>query len=491
MVWPRPRSARLEVIDLPGHAPIEALLAALDAQPHPAVLDSAAGGRPWGRHTVLACRPVARVRLADGRLTGPAGAVLADDADGLWAALGRLSRGVALAGPAPRAGYAPGWIGYLGYELGRWVERLPGRAVRDTPLPDLHLAFYDAILLGDALTGGWQLRRLVFDDPPAGAGLAAEALGELYRRAAAAGPPGGSSTAAEAPCSGTHSPASPVLASRAESNFTPAAYRQAVARAVEYIAAGDIFQVNLSQRLTVPDAPPPLATYLALRRRNPAAYAGYLPIDTPAGRCTLVSSSPELFLRVAGREVLTRPIKGTRPRGRDEGHDAHLAGQLLASAKDNAELAMIIDLLRNDLGRVCEYGSVRVTEPRCLETHPTVHHLVGTVTGRLREGLGVFDLLRASFPGGSITGAPKIRAMEIIDEIEPVARGPYTGCLGLADVAGRSEWNILIRTIVHDRGRALVQAGGGIVADSDPAAEHQETLDKARALLEAIAAARR
>ncbi|MDK1011622.1 MAG: anthranilate synthase component I family protein, partial [Actinomycetota bacterium] len=179
--------------------------------------------------------------------------------------------------------------------------------------------------------------------------------------------------------------------------------------------------------------------------------------------------------------VITRPIKGTRPRtGRDE-RDAVAAAELIASPKDNAELAMIIDLMRNDLGRVCRYGTVRVTEARALETHPTVYHLVGTVEGRTCERVGPAELLRATFPGGSITGAPKIRAMEIIDELEPVARGVYTGCIGIVGVDGSCEWNIAIRTIVCDAGRALVQVGGGIVADSDPAAEYRETLDKARA----------
>ncbi|HUT60531.1 MAG TPA: anthranilate synthase component I family protein, partial [Phycisphaerae bacterium] len=196
-----------------------------------------------------------------------------------------------------------------------------------------------------------------------------------------------------------------------------------------------------------------------------------------------------LFLRVRGEHVLTRPIKGTRPRTGRANLDEAAAADLLASPKDNAELAMIIDLLRNDLGRVCRYGSIRVTEPRRLETHPTVFHLVGTVAGRLRGGVGPTELLRATFPGGSITGAPKIRAMEIIDELEGVARGVYTGAIGWVGVNGCSEWNIAIRTILCDGPTAYVPVGGGIVADSDPLAEYRETLDKARASLEAIALA--
>ncbi|MCK4602830.1 MAG: anthranilate synthase component I family protein, partial [Phycisphaerae bacterium] len=202
--------------------------------------------------------------------------------------------------------------------------------------------------------------------------------------------------------------------------------------------------------------------------------------------CAVVSSSPELFLRLRGDRVITRPIKGTRPRVGSPEADEAAKADLLASPKDNAELAMIIDLLRNDLGRVCSFGSVRVTEPCRLETHPTVFHLVGTVEGRLRDGVGPAELLRATFPGGSITGAPKIRAMEIIDELEPSARGVYTGCIGHVGADGACEWNIAIRTIVCDGGEAYVQVGGGIVADSSPDGEYDETLDKARAMLEAI-----
>jgi len=271
------------------------------------------------------------------------------------------------------------------------------------------------------------------------------------------------------------------------SNFSEEEYWAAVSRAKEYIAAGDIFQVNLSQRFTVPHAPPPLGVYRALRRRNPAWYAAYMAFEAGGRPCAVLSSSPELFLRVRGDRVVTRPIKGTRPRVGEPQLDRAAAADLLASPKDNAELAMIIDLLRNDLGRVCRYGSVRVAEPRRLETHPTVFHLVGTVVGRLREGVGAAGLLRATFPGGSITGAPKIRAMEIIDELEPVARGVYTGCIGTVGVDGSCEWNIVIRTIVCDGRVAHVQVGGGIVADSSPQGEYRETLDKARALLEAIA----
>ena len=372
----------------------------------------------------------------------------------------------------------------LGYEVGRHIERLPGRAVRDTNLPDLRLAFYDALLVYDWLEDRMSLVELRFARPPRGAGAAGRALREVLQRADRTDPgrppqPADHASAAERPSIDDARP-----------NITPSQYRQAVRRCIDYIAAGDVFQVNLSQRFEIRSGLDPLRVYQALRRRNPAWYACYLSFESQGRRCAVLSSSPELFLRVRGRRVLTRPIKGTRPRVGLAEADAAAKADLLASAKDNAELAMIVDLLRNDLGRLCDFGTIRVTEPRTLETHPTVFHLVGTVEGRLGPGVGPAELLRATFPGGSITGAPKIRAMEIIDELEGLARGVYTGCIGIVGVDGSCEWNIAIRTILCDADRTLLQVGGGIVADSDPRMEYQETLDKARAMFEAIAEAR-
>jgi len=448
----------------------KAVLEALAAQPYPAMLESSALDSRYGRYSVLACRPVEVIALREGGLVDRAGRELpgATVLDALRAALGRFRA----EGPLP-VPYGPGWIGYVGYEFGRYLERLPGQAVRDTSLPDLHLAFYDSVAVYDAIAERWTLTWL---DGPQFSGEGREALRAMIHSA-------GGSDAGPVPVEQASAAAQAAVA--AESNFTPERYRQAVARCIEYIAAGDIFQVNLSQRLTIAEAPPPLAIYRALARRNPAWYSAMLLADDWA----VLSSSPELFLRVRGRGVLTRPIKGTRPRIGQPPADAAAAAELLASQKDNAELAMIIDLLRNDLGRVCRFGSVRVQHRRELETHPTVFHLVGSVVGELRESVGPAELLAATFPGGSVTGAPKIRSMEIIDELEGLARGAYTGSIGYIGADGNAELNIVIRTVVWDRGRAHVQVGGGIVADSTPAGEYQETLDKARALLEAIATA--
>jgi para-aminobenzoate synthetase component 1 len=483
LALPKPLKARLVWRRLDLQIRPMDLLEGLAGQDDLALLDSSALDQRYGRYSLLACRPIEVLTLRDGLLRNGRGEVLAADSESLWRVLHEAFAAIRLL-PGRRDGpYVPGWIGYLGYELGRHVERLPGRACRDSRLDDLRLAFFDALAVYDAADHTWRLAELQFDDPPPGAGQAASTLLEAvqnaqHRAAPLEEPP---------PVGGDDPEALPLAAAR--SNFTHQQYEQAVARAIDYIAAGDIFQVNLSQRWVVQPCPPALAIYRALRRRNPAWYAAYLQFRCAGRRCAIASSSPELFLRLRDGQVTTRPIKGTRGRtGRAE-EDRAAAADLWSSPKDNAELAMIIDLLRNDLGRVCRYGSIRVTEPRALEAHPTVFHLVGTVEGRLREGVGPAELLRATFPGGSITGAPKIRAMEIIDELENLARGVYAGCVGIVGADGNGEWNIAIRTVVCDGGRALVQAGGGIVADSQPAAEYYETLDKARAMLEAIAQA--
>ncbi len=267
------------------------------------------------------------------------------------------------------------------------------------------------------------------------------------------------------------------------SNFSREDYEAAVRRAVEYIHAGDCFQVNLSQRLLAPLREHSLELYGRLRRLNPAPFAGYFDL----GDFQVLSASPERFLRVdAGGEIETRPIKGTRPRGTTVQEDAALVRELASSAKDIAENVMIVDLLRNDIGKVAEYGSVRVPRLCEVETFRYVHHLVSEVRGKLRPGVGPLDLLAAAFPGGSVTGAPKVRAMEIIAELEPTARGPYCGCLGWIGFNGAMDTNILIRTFTAGRGWVQFPVGGGIVAESDPAREYEETLHKAAGLLRAL-----
>jgi para-aminobenzoate synthetase component 1 len=266
------------------------------------------------------------------------------------------------------------------------------------------------------------------------------------------------------------------------SNFSHAGYLQAVRRAIDSIYAGDVYQVNVAQRLLAPLVDSPIDLYLRLRERNPAPFAAYFDV----GDVAIASASPERFLRVQNGEVETRPIKGTRPRWPVPEADMFSAGELRESDKDRAENVMIVDLLRNDLGRVCEYGSVRVTEPLRLETYEFVHHLVSEVRGRLRPDSGPIDLLRAAFPGGSVTGAPKIRAMEIIAELEPTARGPYCGSLGYIGFNGTMDTSILIRTFTCGRGWVQFPVGGGIVAQSSPEREYEETLHKAEGMIRAL-----
>jgi para-aminobenzoate synthetase component 1 len=247
---------------------------------------------------------------------------------------------------------------------------------------------------------------------------------------------------------------------------------------LDFIAAGDVFQVNLSQRFVATGRPEPLDLYLRLKAASPAPFAAFLHWDDLA----VVSASPELFYQTCGDILVTRPIKGTRPRGPAVDEDERLAAELRSSPKDRAELTMIVDLERNDLGRVCKYGSVAVVDPMKLESFAQVHHLVATVEGTIRPGAGPVDVVRAVFPGGSITGAPKIRAMEIIDELELNRRSLYTGAIGYFSRGGSSAFNIAIRTILVEGNRASFQVGGGIVADSDPEAEYEETLVKGRGM---------
>ncbi|MFH1498042.1 MAG: aminodeoxychorismate synthase component I [Verrucomicrobiota bacterium] len=425
---------------------------------HPVFLDSAAAQpAEIARHSIIAWDPFltleargneVRLTHADGRaetLTGDPLEILRD-----------LLRRHA-APPDERLPFTGGAIGWFGYELGArlaGITRPVCNLISDKSAPDLALGFYDHALVRNHATGQtWQIGK----SNPLGYS-SSEALPEKSN-------PLGYSWSEPTP------------------DFPREDYLAAVRRIRDYIAAGDVYQVNLTQRFSAPRPADPFALYQRLRAANPAPFAAYLDL---AGMQVL-SSSPERFLSLHGRHVETRPIKGTRARTADATTDATRAAELLASAKDRAELLMIIDLERNDLGRVCEFGSVRVDDLHRLETYATVHHLVSTVSGQLRPGLDIIDCLRATFPGGSITGAPKIRAMQIIDELEPCPRGPYTGALGWIGFNGDADLSIAIRTIVCAGDRATYHVGAGITWDSDPEAEYQETLDKGRALHAALA----
>ncbi len=266
------------------------------------------------------------------------------------------------------------------------------------------------------------------------------------------------------------------------SNMTQPEFEQMVERAKEYIRAGDIFQVVLSRRFEFDVQLPPLEIYKALRRTNPSPYMYYLRLDD----LHIAGSSPEVLVRLSGRKAVTRPLAGTRRRGRDAAEDAALERELRADPKEQAEHVMLVDLGRNDLGRVCEYGSVRATNLLDIERHSRVMHLVSTVEGWTRADADAFDVFAATFPAGTVSGAPKVRAMQVIDELEPARRGIYAGAIGYFSLLGDVDLCIAIRTMVMHRGRGFIQAGAGIVADSVPALEYKETLNKARALLQAV-----
>lgn len=368
--------------------------------------------------------------------------------------------------------FVGGAVGYFSYDLCHFIERLPTTAADDLNLPECYLAFYDTVIAFDHLGGRAYLVSTGFPelDERKRKRRAEEKLkelrGKMLNKPAITGELSSLSTG------------DIVL----KSNFSREGYLKAVEIAREYICAGDIFQVNLSQRFEADLNIAPYELYQRLRKINPAPFASYLEFDG----VSIIGASPERFLRVQGDWVETRPIKGTRPRGKSVAEDSALARELLSSVKDRAENVMIVDLERNDLGRVCRYGTVQVTELAILETYPTVFHLTSTVKGRLREDKNRIDLLKATFPGGSITGAPKVRAMEIIDELEPTRRSVYTGSIGYLSFNGEMDLNIVIRTFLVKGGRAYFQVGGGIVYDSEPEAEYAETLDKAKALVQAL-----
>lgn len=371
--------------------------------------------------------------------------------------------------PYPLCG---GAIGLLGYDLKNSVEELETGASKDLPLPDLHMGFYDTVFIFHhpskkgivASTGlpekGWRREKRACER--------LEGLMRDLRRKSLLNP------------SLTHPPRT------IESNFTRDGYIRAIERALSYIERGDIYQINLSQRFSFPFREDPVNLYGILRATHPVPMGAFLRL----GRVSLLSNSPERFLRIRKGSIETMPIKGTARRGRSSTEDMEIVEMLKKDPKENAEHTMIVDLERNDLGRVCRYGSVKVTRGKAIETYPTLHHMVSTVRGELKEGVHPVDAIRLCFPGGSVTGAPKIRAMEIIDELEPTARGPYTGAIGYIDFSGNVDLNIAIRTAIVCKGRLFYQAGGGIVADSHPEREYEETLLKAEALLRVVEGAR-
>ncbi|MFC3690783.1 aminodeoxychorismate synthase component I [Chenggangzhangella methanolivorans] len=445
-----------------------ALAERLAGLPYVAFLDSAMPHASLGRFSYLAADPYDVLHVGAGGATLGGRAVEDDPLAALAGAL-EAQRGERHPDLPPFQG---GAIGYIAYEYGRRLERLPAPRVDDLGVPDALLPLYDWVVACDhAAERAW----LISTGAPAPAGPERDARAKA--RAAAALDLLSRPVEAKPAAAG---PAGPVF----RSNFTRSAYVEAIARTVDYVLAGDIFQANVAQRFLADLAQDfdPWAFYRRLRTRNAAPFAAYLAF----GDMTVCSSSPERFVRVDGDRVEARPIKGTAKRWSIPHADGSASRALLDSEKDRAENVMIVDLLRNDLSRVCRPGTVEAPMLCGLETYASVHHLVSVVTGRLRDRLGVADLLNASFPGGSITGAPKLRAMEIITELEGHARGVYCGSIGWMGFSGDADFNIAIRTATIADGKAQFQAGGGVTALSDPAAEYDETLTKARAVFEAF-----
>ncbi len=451
--------------------------------PHLLFLDSAEQHRERGCYSYVTADPVCWVDERRGEIPGVPFAVINT--------LLGPRRIDSLEGLPPFQG---GVVGLFGYGLNRRLEpRVPPNRYDEFQVPDIALGLYDWVISFDHCTGrAWVVST----------GLTGEAnQDQASRRARAEARLRDVLEILEVMAVSSHRPASPpssdcdiplrCLAPQyplpghpgVTSNFDRRGYEAVVRRGRDYVHAGDCFQVNLSQRLLCPLREDPRELYGRLRRLNPAPFAGFFDL----GDFQILSASPERFLQLrADGEVVTRPIKGTRPRGPDRETDAALIRSLTTNPKDRAENVMIVDLLRNDLGRVCEYGTVQVRRVCEVETFRYVHHLVSEVGGRLRAGLGPADLLAAAFPGGSVTGAPKVRAMEIIAELEPTARGPYCGCLAWVGFDGRMDTNILIRTFTAGRGWVQFPVGGGVVADSEPDREYEETLHKAAGLLRSL-----
>ena len=447
----------------------------IDEGPYSFLLESVEGGEKWGRYSLLGSRP-SKVFLSrqgraelieDGRTTPLEGPPLV-----ALATLLKQHQAVALPG-LPR--FCGGAVGYLGYDTIRWFEKLPSRTENDVPLADAIFLFGDVVTVFDNLTHTLKVvsHARGGSDPGAAYDAAVQRIEAEVARLRRALPWDDPVTGVEAP--------------EPESTVSREGYMKAVERAKEHIRAGDAFQIVLSHRMSVPVKQPPFRAYRALRVANPSPYMYFLKL----GGLSLVGSSPEALVRRTDSVVEVRPIAGTRPRGRGADEDRQLEEELRADEKERAEHVMLVDLGRNDIGRVAEYGTVETNEYMKVERYSQVMHLVSNVRGRARSGLEPLDVVRACFPAGTVTGAPKVRAMEIIEDLEPVRRGVYAGAVGHFDYHGNLDLCIAIRTLVYTNGRAYWGAGAGIVADSDPEREWEETLNKGRALWLAVQRAER
>jgi anthranilate synthase component 1 len=458
--------------------PVSAFLSLAEGEPYAFLLESVEGGEKIGRYTFLGVRPFLIVRAKGKEIILERGKRHTRRRGSLFPILRKLlrqHRSAAVPGLPP---FTAGAVGFLSYDAVRQLEKLPSRAKDDLKAPDCVLMFFDRVLAFDHVQHQLHLM--------AAADVRRESPRRAYDRAVA------DLAAIEkklaAPAGPAAKPAKKLRgAMRVRAATSEARFLASVRRVKEYIAAGDVFQTVLSQRLDFEPGVEAFDLYRALRRVNPSPYLYFLRM----GELQVLGSSPEMLVKVTGERLEYRPIAGTRPRGRNAAEDARREEELRASEKERAEHVMLVDLGRNDLGRVSEYGSVNVRDLMRVERYSHVMHLVSSIEGNLRPGLDALDALAACFPAGTLTGAPKVRAMEIIEELEPVRRGVYGGAVLYADFAGNLDSCIAIRTLLMKGKRAYVQAGAGIVADSDPRAEFEECQNKAQALLRAAELARR
>ena len=468
---------------LDGDTPVSAFQK-LHRGPYGFLLESLEGGERWARYTFLATDPreVLSYRGRECRRWTPADGWSLDAAD--VAPLDHVAALMRAHPPAHVPGlprFTGGAVGFMGYDVARTLERLPDPPPDDRDLPDALFMVVDTLLVLDNIYNRATVIASVELPAGAGAGALRKAFDEAEARIDRW------LSRLESPSRVRPLAMDPVAVAPSASPYADDAFRTGVERIREYIAAGDIFQAVLSRRIDLA-APPPFLTYRYLRALNPAPYLYYLQFDD----VYVVGSSPEVLVRVEDGEVVVRPIAGTRPRGSSPEQDSAMEAELVADPKERAEHLMLVDLGRNDVGRVAEYGTVRLTAFMTVERYSHVMHLVSEVRGRLRPGVDALAALGACFPAGTVSGAPKVRAMQIIDELEPTRRGPYAGAVGYVSWGALTlDTAIAIRTCVMKGGRAWVQAGAGIVADSDPMAEWRETEAKARAVLTALALAAR
>jgi anthranilate synthase component 1 len=444
------------------------------------LFESVIGGEKVGRYSFLAAEPFLSIDAHGKRVSiESSGGTQTIETENPLETLRERVHAVRVAKVSGLPPFTGGAVGYAGYDTVRYVENLPNAPADDRRLADMSFAFYDHMIVFDNVQKTAIVVALAkVDGTKTQAALRAaydDACRRVDRLVEKLSSPRGNLQPVDIDTGGE-------AQLKFKSNFSQSEYETAVGKCVEYIRAGDIFQVVLSQRLAAPLTVDPFEVYRTLRVVNPSPFMFFL--RTP--ECTLVGSSPEIMVRVVNGKVTVRPLAGTRRRGATEEEDQRLGEELLADPKERAEHVMLVDLGRNDVGRVAEYGTVEISDVMVIERYSHVMHITSNVTGHLPADRDAFDALAACLPAGTVSGAPKVRAMEIIDELEPHRRGPYAGAVGYIDFAGNMDTCIALRTIVIQNGTAYVQAGAGIVADSIPATEYEETLNKARGLLKAI-----